>query len=117
MPLFEYVCNACRTGRRFSALVGVVANASPPTCPRCGGADLTRCVSRFARLRSEDETLDALAETADAIDESDPKAMRRLMKEMAGSMDEDMDADELEQMMDEAIEAGDGGAERAAEEE
>ena len=36
MPIFEYTCNACH-GRKFSALVGVVADAKPPTCPKCGG--------------------------------------------------------------------------------
>jgi putative FmdB family regulatory protein len=102
MPIFEYTCNTCATGRKFSALVGVVADAPPPVCPRCGGTDLKKLVSRFARLRSEDEAIDALAEQADRLDESDPKAVRRLVREMAGGMGDDMDADEFEQIMDEA---------------
>jgi hypothetical protein len=70
-------------------------------------------VSRFARLRSEDEAVDALAERADSADLDDPKEMRRLMKEMAGEMGEDMDGEDFEQMMEEAMDeeaAGGGGA-------
>lgn len=106
MPIYEYTCNTCNTGRKFSALVGVVANASPPKCPRCGGTNIVRAVSRFARLRSEDETIDALAEQADNMDVNDPKAIRRMAREMAGEMGEDIDAAEFEQMVEEEIGAG-----------
>jgi putative regulatory protein, FmdB family len=111
MPIYEYTCNAC--ARRFSALVGVVAGATPPKCPKCGGADLTKLVSRFARLRSEDESIDALADAADNMDMDDPRAVRRLMKDMASEMGDDMDADEFEAIMDEAMDdeasGGDAG--------
>ncbi|MBC8102063.1 MAG: zinc ribbon domain-containing protein [Cytophagales bacterium] len=101
MPIFEFRCSHC--GRKFSALVGVVAGANAPVCPKCGASEgLTKLVSRFARLRSEDEALDSLAEQADTLDEEDPRAMRRLMKEMAGEMGDDLDADEFEALMTEA---------------
>jgi putative FmdB family regulatory protein len=111
MPIFEFRCRDC--ARTFSTLVGVVADAPPPACPKCGRSDtLTKLVSRFARLRSEDDALDALADQADAVDENDPQAMRRLMKDMAGEMGDDLDGDEFESLMDEAMdeEAGGGGA-------
>lgn len=106
MPIYEYTCNACRTGRKFSVLVGVVANAPAPTCPRCGGTDIARAVSRFARLRSEDETIDSLAEQADNLDMTDPRAVRRMAREMAGEMGEDIDSSEFEQMVEEEMSAG-----------
>lgn len=106
MPIFEYDCLACR--KRFSALVGVVADATPPVCPRCGGADLKKRVSRFARVRSEDDAIDAIADAADNMDMDDPRAMRRLMKDMASEMSEDLDPDEFEQAMEE--EASGSGA-------
>jgi len=103
MPIFEFVCNTCATNRRFSLLVGVVADARPPVCPKCGGVDLRKAVSRFARVRSEEDSLDALAEAADGIDDSDPRAVRRLMKDMASEMGDDMDADEFESAMEESM--------------
>src|SRR5688500_13429606 len=99
MPIFEYTCNAC--SRRFSALVGVVANAQPPACPKCGGTDLKKLVSRFARVRSEDEALDSLGDAADTMDMEDPRAMRRMMKEMSGAMGDDMDGEDFDQIMEE----------------
>ncbi len=111
MPIFEYKCDAC--GRRFSALVGVVANARPPECPRCGGTALTKQVSRFARLRSEDETLDSLADENTFGDiENDPRAMRKWVREMGKAMDEDLDED-FEAAMEEEM-AGGGEGDGAA---
>jgi len=101
MPIFEYACDSC--GRRFQALVGVLADARPPACPRCGGASLTKQVSRFARLRSEDEALESLADEGTFGDiENDPKAMRRWVREMGKALDEDMDED-LEAALEEEM--------------
>ncbi len=117
MPIYEYTCNAC--ARKFSALVGVVAGATPPSCPRCGATDLKKLVSRFARVRSEDDAMDSLAEAADSADIDDPKAMRRFMKEMSREMGEDMDGEDFEEMMEEAMQedAGSSGGGAAASEE
>lgn len=101
MPLFEFSCLDCG-GRRFSALVGVVANAPTPRCPRCGGERLQKQVSRFARIRSEDEAIDALADAADRLDESDPQSVRRFARDMAVGMDDEIGADEIEALMDDA---------------
>ena len=115
MPIFEFSCNNCN--RKFSALVGVVASAQPPACPKCGGADLKKLVSRFACVRSEDEALDSLAEAADSADLEDPKTMRQFMKQMSKEMGEDMDGEDFEEMMEAAMEeeaAGEGGGADAA---
>lgn len=114
MPIFEYSCDAC--GKRFSALVGVLANAKPPRCPRCGGEALTKQVARFARLRSEEETLESLSdETAFGDIENDPKAMRRWVREMGRAMDEDLDED-FEAAMEEEM-AGESGRSRELEDD
>ena len=79
-------------------------NAKPPACPRCQSTNLNKLVSRFSRLRSEDDALDSLADMADTINPDDPKAIRRLMKEMAGGMGDGEGGEDFEGMMEEAIE-------------
>jgi putative FmdB family regulatory protein len=106
MPIFEYTCTDCK--KRFSALVGVLANARPAACPKCGGNKLERMVSRFARVRSEDETMESLTDESRFGDiENDPKAMRKWVREMGKAMDEDMEED-LEEAFAEEL-TGDGG--------
>ena len=101
MPIFEYTCDECH--KRFSALVGVVRDSRPPACPRCKATSLTKAVSRFARVRSEDDALESLAdESAFGDIENDPKAMRRWMREMGKAMDEDLDED-IEAALDEEL--------------
>lgn len=106
MPIYEFVCTSCK--RRFRKLVGVVAQPSPLACPRCHSTVLNRQISRFSRVRNEDDALDSLADQMEGIDENDPKALRRAMREMGKEMGEDMD-DDFEQMMEE--EAAGAGAE------
>ncbi len=108
MPIFEYSCISCHLPK-FSALVGVSMHATAPVCPRCGSGELSKLVSRFRRLRSEDDALDSLTDMADTINPDDPKAIRRLVKEMAGSMGEGGE-DDFEAMMEEAIEEETSGA-------
>jgi putative FmdB family regulatory protein len=108
LPIFEYACTGCK--KQFSALVGVLANAKPPACPRCGGSELSKLVSRFARVRSEDDALDALADEAEYGDiENDPKAMRKWVRDMGKAMDEDLDQD-FEEAMEEEMTGKGGGA-------
>ncbi len=108
MPIFEYTCNDCN--RRFSALVGVLANAKQPACPKCGSQVLTKMVSRFARVRSEDDAMEALADDAAYGDiENDPKAMRRFVRDMGSAMDEDLDEDFEAALEEEMSGSGDGG--------
>ena len=99
MPIFEFECLECR--KRFSALVGVIAQPRETKCPGCGGITLEKLVSRFSRVRSEDEAMDTLAnEVASGDMENDPRAMKRWMKELSSAMDEDM-AEDIDQSLDE----------------
>lgn len=105
MPIFEFTCNACH--KKFSALVGVVAKPKPIACPRCGSTDAAKRVSRFARVRSEDDALDSLCDESKYGDiENDPGAMRRWMKDMSAAMDEDL-GDDFEQALEEEM-SGEG---------
>lgn len=98
MPIYEYLCSQCN--RKFRKLVGMIANVSEPQCPHCHSIDLKRQISRFARLRTEDDTLDSLADEMESVDESSPAAMRRLVRAMGDEMGEDL-TDEFEQSLEE----------------
>ena len=103
MPIYEYDCADCR--RRVSLLVMRISTAEAPRCPRCGGERLTRLMSRFARLRSEDERLESLGSPSQLgdLDEEDPRSVARFMKKMGGELGEDA-GDDWDQMVDEAVE-------------
>ena len=113
MPVYEFVCAQCQ--RKFRKLVGMTAHSTPPQCPRCQSTELNRQISQFARVRSEDESFDALADDMEGLDENDPKAMRRLVREMGQEMGEDLEGD-FEQMMEEE-ESGSAVGEDSAEAE
>ena len=95
MPLFEYRCKGC--GKKFAKLVGMTADSGEPACPHCGSKELTKLISRFQRVRSEDDKLDSFEDAALSAGTDDPKGMSRLMGEMAKEMGEDLgeNADEL----------------------
>lgn len=97
MPLYEYLCAVC--GRRFTWLVGVVADASPPTCDRCGAQDSSRKpVTRVALVRTEEQALDQLAEESESGDLDDPAMMKRWADEMGSELGEDM-GDEFDEFV------------------
>lgn len=98
MPLFDYRCSDCR--KKFTLLMGVVAEAQEEKCPHCGGANVNRLISRFARLRSEDDVIDSLADPSKMGDLDDPVELQRWMKRMGKEMGEDL-GDDLDEMMEE----------------
>lgn len=105
MPVFEYVCEQC--GRRFSALVGMTAEADDDACPHCGHNQARKLVSRFTRGRSEDERLDAMADRFEGIGEPESASeARALAREMGKALDDDL-SDEMEEMLEEDL-SGDG---------
>ena len=112
MPIFEFRCNACK--RKFSALIGVVAESRPLECPRCHAADLSKLISRFSSPRSEDDRLDSLENMGDPTGlEDDPKAMRQWMRRMSQEMGDE--GEDLEELMEEAMEEEAGGGGEGAE--
>jgi putative FmdB family regulatory protein len=114
MPIYEYECGDCR--RRVSLLIRSLAAAATPACPRCGGANLTRLMSRFATVKSEDARLESLADPASLgdLDENDPASVARFMKKMGREFGDDL-GDDFESAMDEAMAEGDGEAGDAGE--
>ena len=107
MPLFEFRCSKC--GKKFAQLIGMTADSSIPACPRCGGTEVEKLISRFLRLRSEDDKLDALEDAALAGDVDDPRAASRWIREMGKEMDEDLGEDSDEFVEEAERELYDGG--------
>lgn len=114
MPIYEYECHDCR--RRVSLLVLRPSTAPAPSCPRCHGSSLSRLMSRFATVKSEEARLESLADESSVgdLDENDPGSVARFMKKMGKELGDDL-GDDFESAVDEALaenegEPGDGGA-------
>ena len=108
MPIYEYECQGCR--RRVSLLVRSIAAQAEARCPRCGSAELSRLMSRFATIKSEDARLESLADASEHgdLDENDPKSVARFMKRMGQEMGEDL-GDDFDAAMDETMAEEGGG--------
>ncbi|MGH7316090.1 MAG: FmdB family zinc ribbon protein [Candidatus Rokuibacteriota bacterium] len=107
MPIYEYECQGCR--RRVSLLIRTLSAAEAPRCPRCGSVALSRLMSRFATVKSEDARLDSLSDPSGFgdLDENDPRSVAQFVKKMGHEMGEDLGED-LDAAMDEAMAEGDG---------
>ena len=120
MPIYEYECLTCR--RRVSLLVLAPSSAAPPRCPRCGGESLSRLMSRFATVKSEEDRLESLADPSKLgdFDEDDPGSVARFMKKMGSELGEDLGED-FDSAVEEATEeaateepgGGNGGEDEA----
>jgi putative FmdB family regulatory protein len=107
MPLFEYSC--CDCGKRFTFLSGVIADNSEAACPVCGSHELQKLMSRFARGRSDDARMEAVAKKLESRDLEDPRELSRFAREMGRELSaesgEDMSG-EIEEMMEQEARGG-----------
>lgn len=117
MPIYEYRCLACRKVSEF--LVLSLSSPFTPTCPRCGGTEMERVLSRVRVRLSEETRMERLADPhrwgglAD-LDENDPASMARMMRQMGPHLQEALGEDysgEVDQMIEEAMEEGERGRE------
>lgn len=104
MPVYEYRCHDCR--RRVSVFFRSFSSIGDPVCPNCGSQKLTKLVSRFAVMKSEESRLEELADPSSlaGLDENDPKSIARWAKKMGQELGEDL-GPEYEEMID-RMEAG-----------
>ena len=105
MPIYEYECQGCH--RRVSLLVRSISQQTSPRCPGCGSAELSRLMSRFATLKSDDDRMEAAADPSNYgdLDENDPRSVAKYVKRMGEEMGEDLGPD-LDAAMDEALDEG-----------
>lgn len=104
MPVYEYRCHNCR--RRVSILFRSFNSITSPVCPNCGSENLTKLVSRFAVMKSEESRLEELADPTNlsGLDENDPKSIARWARKMGQELGEDL-GPEYDEMID-RMEAG-----------
>jgi len=116
MPIYEFRCSDC--GKKTQVLTLSVKSAVEAKCRHCGGANLTKLVSRVAVLRSEESRLGSLADPSSlsGLDENDPKSVARWMKKMGKEMGDEA-GEGFDEEVDRAVEemgqeggGGDGGA-------
>jgi len=114
MPIYEFRCEKC--GRISDFLVLSVQEAFKPVCKYCKSRQMSRLISRVRVLRSEESRLEKLADPSrwGGLDENDPASVARFMKKMGREMGEDISDEEIEEMVDSAMDetgGGGGGAE------
>jgi len=109
MPIYEYRCHDCK--RRVSifwrSFGDLEKENAMPHCPRCGGTNLTRLISRVAVVRSEASRMNDMEDPGsvlDGLDENDPKSIARWMRRMSQETDEEL-GPEFNEVVD-RLEAG-----------
>ncbi|MGD8822983.1 MAG: zinc ribbon domain-containing protein [Anaerolineales bacterium] len=91
MPTYEYRCQEC--GKRVNIYQSYEEYGQVPvSCPHCGSDQLRRLISRVRVARSEGERLDSLTDPDrwGDLDQEDPRAVGRMMRQMSREMGEDM---------------------------
>lgn len=107
MPIYEFRCKKCR--RRSSAFVLSYKEEISHACPHCGSSELTRIMSRFATVRSEEDRVESLADPSKLgdVDENDPASVARWVKRMGKEVGDEMGAD-FDETVDEALASEEG---------
>lgn len=123
MPHYDYFCPKCQ--QRVSIFQTYQDyGVKPVVCPQCKHKKLKRLINRVRVLKSEDQRMEALSDPGwlDSVDENDPRAIGRAMRQMGAQAGEALPAefDEVTRRLEsgeapESIEqdmpalAGDGG--------
>jgi hypothetical protein len=89
----------------MSLLIRNIKNPATPVCSRCGSRELTRLLSRFAVVKSEEARFESMADpsTFGDLDENDPKSVARWAKRMGKELGEDVGED-FDEMMEGGME-------------
>lgn len=92
MPAYDFRCRACSRG--FTLHYAQIADieTARPVCPACGAGNPVRLIRRVNILTSEDTRAERLADPSwlSGLDDDNPRALGRFMRETASQMGEDM---------------------------
>ena len=113
MPIYEFRCEDC--GRVSDFLILSSHESFDPICKYCESRRMSRLISQVRVIRSEESRLESLADPSKwgGLDENDPASMARWMKKMSREMGEDLSGEEIDQMVDGAMDEMKGGGEGA----
>lgn len=121
MPIYEYICRSC--GKKNSFLIWSWEE-EPVQCRSCGSPALDRIISRFTRLKSEEERIENTVEDAmRSVDINNPESikswMKKSLKEYASDIEEDVDIDEAVESLGDELGLGkkEEGSEETADKE
>lgn len=103
MPIYEYICKRCGTRNSFLVFPWEDEKLS---CKRCGSVELERIISRFGRLRSDEERIERTVDDAmRSVDINNPESiknwMRKTLKEYQDEIGSDVDIDEAVEALSE----------------
>ena len=110
MPIYQYDCADCEGP--IEVFFRSVSAAGDPKCPECGSARLTRLVSQFARVRSDEQRLAEVDFTQHeaALERGDERGFARWAREASAEYDEVLGSNYRE--LAEQTEAGEDPVER-----
>ena len=95
MPIYEYACLDCR--KRVNVFFRTFSQAKDEDaqCPICQGTRLQRLVSRVTVAKSDDSRMDDLADPSlmAGLENEDPRALARFMRQMSDETGEPIDAE------------------------
>lgn len=78
----------------------MVADANDSACPNCKSLNTTKLVSKFARFRTEDDRIDAMADRLESMNEPELGSdLRNVVRELGKASDDDVSS-ELEEMFE-----------------
>ncbi len=110
MPIYQYDCADCAD--TVEVFFRSVSATSEPKCPECGGAQLTRLVSQFARVRSDADRLAEVdfSEHEAALERGDERGFAKWARQASAEYDEVLGSNYRE--LAEQAEAGEDPVER-----
>lgn len=101
MPIYEYICKNC--GSKNSFLIYPWED-EVLKCKKCSSDNLERIISRFARLRSDEERVESTVEDAmRSVDINDPESIKRWMKKTLKEYSGEIEGGDID--IDEAVES------------
>ena len=91
MPRYDYRCKECQHTFTLAYPSYEDVEHTTPACPKCVSTNLSRLIRRVAFAMGDEARMERLADPArlDGLDEDDPRAMARLMREMASEVGEE----------------------------